>query len=115
MLDSAVKAGLLNFQGSFLGNIAEQFLLELVGNWFQVLALPPDMDTTCLLEACRHGTLLKSSQRLAKPVWMQGVPHMSIPSAGYRQSKLGVWILLTFDSPCSPLIEFIFDSPVLRH
>ena len=107
MWDSAVKAGLLSFQGSFLDNIAEQSLLDLVGNWFQLLALPAHMSAACLLEACGRGTLLKSSQRTAKPVWMQDMPHTSIPSAGYRQSKLVVWILLTFDSPCSPLIRLV--------
>lgn len=113
MWDSAVKAGQLNFQESFLDNKAEQFLLDLVGDRCQVLALLAAMGAACLLETC--GTLLKSSQRTARPVWMQGIPHMSIPSAGYRQSKLGAWILLAFYSPSSPLIEFIVDSLVLRH
>lgn len=56
MSDSAVKAGLLSFQESFLDNIAQQFLLDPVGNWFQVLALLAHMGATCLLEACGHGT-----------------------------------------------------------
>lgn len=115
MWDSAVKAGLLSFQESFLDNIAEQFLLYLVGNWFQVLALPAHMGAMCLLEASDCGILPKSSQGTAKPVWMQGMPYMSIPSARYRRSELVVWILLTFDSPCSPLTEFTFDSLNLRH
>lgn len=42
MLDSAVKAKFLSFQGSVLG-IAEQLLLDPVGNWFQILALPAHM------------------------------------------------------------------------
>lgn len=115
MWDSAVKAGLLSFQGSFLDDIAEQFLLDLVGNCFQVLALPVHMGATSLLEACGCGTPLQSSQRTAKPLRIQGMPCMSIPSAGYRQSKLAVWILLSFDSPCSPFIQFTSDSLVLRH
>lgn len=82
MWDSAVKAGLLSFQRSFLDDIAEQFLLDLVGNCFQVLALPAHMGAMCLLEACGRDTPLQSPQRTAKPVWMQGMPRMSMPSAG---------------------------------
>lgn len=67
-----------------------------------MLALSVHLGAMYLLEAFGHGTLQKRSQRTAKAVWMQGMPLMSITSAGYRQSKPVVWILLAFDSPCLP-------------